>query len=92
MKRKIYSDTLLLSFRKNFINQLSKFIHGNFLIPENLDQELTMNGLTVTIVGLNDEKQVVLKDNNSKNIYVADAKEIKELINQQTTNQETPNE
>lgn len=80
MKRKIYSEALLQNYRKNFVNQLSKFIHGNFLKPEDLDKQLILNGLSVTVVGLNDDKQVVLKENNSKNIYVADTKEVKEIL------------
>ena len=80
MKRKIYSEALLAKYRKDFTNQLSKFIHGNFLKPEDLGKTIVLNGLTVTIDGFNDGKQIVLREVNSKNIYVSDAKEIKEIL------------
>lgn len=80
MKRKIYSEALLAKYRKDFTNQLSKFIHGNFLKPEDLGKTIVLNGLTVKIDGLNDDKQIVLLEVNTKNVYVSDPKEIKEIL------------
>jgi hypothetical protein len=92
MKRKIYSDALLQNYAKNFKNQLSKFIHANFLAPEDLGKEIEMNGVKLTIEGLNDDKQVVLKQVGTKNIYVTDSKDVKAVLPVTIVEPKTDNE
>lgn len=80
MKRKIYSAALLQSYRLNFKNQLSKFIHGNFLTPGDIDTEFTMNGKNVKIVGMNDDKQVVLFESTTNYLFIAEPRDVHPLI------------
>jgi len=80
MKRKIYSAALLQSYRLNFKNQLSKFIHGNFLTPGDIDKHIEMNGKKVQIVGMNDDKQVVLHEAASNHLFIAEPRDVHPLI------------
>ena len=80
MKRKIYSAALLQSYRLNFKNQLSKFIHGNFLTPGDIDKHIEMKGKQVQIVGMNDDKQVVLFESSTNYLYIAEPRDVHPLI------------
>jgi hypothetical protein len=67
-------------YRKEYLNQHSKFIHASWLLKEDIDREVTLNDIKYTIFGVwdvvNANYTIMLKPVNPGPFYLADSKEV----------------
>ena len=70
----------LPKFRKEYLNQHSRFIHCSWLLKEDLDREVTLNDIKYTVFGLweivGSEWLIMLKPVEGGPFYLANSKEV----------------
>lgn len=70
----------LPKFRKEYLNQHSRFIHTSWLLKEDIDREVTLNDIEYTVYGLweivGSEWIIMLKPVNGGPFYLANSKEV----------------
>jgi len=67
-------------YRKEYLNQHSKFIHASWLLKEDIDREVTLNDIKYTIFGIwevvNSKYNIMLKPVEGGPFYIADSKAV----------------
>lgn len=80
MKYVNISSSLEEKFKKDYINDHSKFIHTSWLLLEDLGKETNLDGATWTIVGLWDidglRRQILLKSKDTGHYAFEDSKTV----------------
>ena len=70
----------MCKYRKDFTNQHSKFLHSSWLLKEDLDKQVTLNGTDYTIWGLYDihhsRYYILLKPVGTGAFYIEDSKTV----------------
>ena len=89
MKRKIYSPAILATYKANFTNNHSKFIHAHPTKLEDLGKDFTFEGKTLTLVGMNDDGLAVLHEASTNYFYICSLKMVKGLPETSVTADET---
>lgn len=70
MKRKIYKAQILATYRKNFINENLRFNNQYLTDVKDLDSKAVIDNKCLTLIGMNDDKELVLIDDATSYIYV----------------------
>jgi hypothetical protein len=75
MKRKIYSPAIVSVYRKNFLNNHSKFIHAYPTKLEDLGKTAKLDDNVLTLVGQDDDNKGVFLNEQSGDYYIGELKE-----------------
>ncbi len=70
MKRKIYLASILAVYLSNFKNNHAKFIHGYPTSSSDLGKEFTVEGKSVTLIGMDDDGLGVVHEQSTGHYFV----------------------